>query len=561
MSSLKVNQIKTRLRELFEAHLDVSDLSPTDTQRDQKILSRCLAAFAVYAIAACSPEAAAAAVWDGAGDNGIDAAYFDQSDQSVVFIQSKWINAGSGEPEAKDIGTFLAGVKDVIEQNQENFAPRIQGRLDEILQRINTPGTYVHLALACTGASKLAKPGQSLIDKFLLELNGADPDEIASSEIMGLSEIYSRLANDPLQGSLTLEAQILDWSRINSPYAAYFGIIDGLQLKTWWKKHGKGLVAANIRQSLGATDVNNQIKQTAATTPDKFWYFNNGITLIADEATKAPANAASQSAGQFSFRGASIVNGAQTVSSLSKVDNDVSLGRVRVPIRVILLKSAPSGFGSDVTRTNNLQNRIESRDFVAQDPQQKRIREEMAVEGIDYQFVRSEEINLTATSCELIEVTTALACASGDPNLAVQVKTGVGRFFNDLKKAPYKSIFNASTSGAQAFNATIMSRRIDAWIEKKKKTIVRKSGSQWGILIHGNRILAAAVFEKYGVQKLSKPIKDFPKEMMNETALDDLCTDIYKKMIKSADKHYPNKFLAVLFKSPSASKQIFDDAT
>jgi AIPR protein len=560
MSSLKVNQIKARLRALFEPHLDVGDLSPNDSEKDQKILSRCLAAFAVYAISACTPEDAAAAVWDGSGDNGIDAAYFDQSDHCVIFVQSKWIHKGSGEPEAKDLGPFINGVKDAIEQNQENFGKRVQARLADILVRINTPGTSIHLALVTTGSSTLAKPGQAVISQLLTELNGDDPDEIATSEIMGLSEVYSKLANDPLQGNLTLDAQILDWSRVNSPYAAYFGLIDGLQLKTWWKKHGKGLVAANIRQSLGATEVNNEIKQTAATAPANFWYFNNGITLIADEAAKAPANAASQSAGQFSFRGASIVNGAQTVSSLSKVDNDANLGKVRVPIRIILLKSTPAGFGNEVTRTNNLQNRIESRDFVAQDPQQKRIREEMAVEGIDYQFVRSEDVNPTATSCELIEVTTALACASGDPTLAVQVKTGIGRFFNDLTKPPYKSIFNPSISGAHAFNATVVNRQIEGWMERKKKTIAKKSGTPWGALIHGNRILASAAFKQFQPSKLSKPIKDFASELDLE-ALDKICEGVYRKIVKSADQKFPGKFLALLFKNPSASKQIFDDAT
>ena len=133
----------------------------------------------------------------------------------------------------------------------------------------------------------------------------------------------------------------------------------------------------------------------------------------------------------------------------------------------------------------------------------------MAVEGIDYQFLRSEDVTATSTSCELIEVTTALACASGDPSLAVQVKTGIGRFFNDLTKPPYKSVFNPSVSGAHAFNATLINRRIEEWIELKKKSIAKKSGTLWGILIHGNRILASVVFQKLGKQKLSQPIKEF----------------------------------------------------
>lgn len=557
MSSLKVNQIRTKLRAMFEAHLDLSDISPQDRESEPKILSRCLAALAVYLKAGCSEKEAAAAVWDGSDDDGIDAAYFDAGDSRVLLVQSKWINKGSGEPEAKEVGTFTKGVKDVIEQNQAEFHARLQGRLNDILLRLGMPGTFVQLIVISTGASTLARHGQSVIDGFLAELNGNDPDPIASADVMGLSEVYSGLANDPLQGNVTLDATILEWSFIAAPYPAYFGIIDGLQLKQWWRKHGKGLVAGNIRHSLGATEVNNQIKQTASTSPEKFWYFNNGVTLVADEAAKAPAGAASRSAGVFSFKGASIVNGAQTVSSLGKADNDTSLGLVRVPIRVILLKTAPAGFGGDVTRTNNLQNRIEPRDFVAQDPEQRRLRQEMAIEGVDYQFVRSEEVNPTPTSCELIEVTTALACAFGDPNLAVQIKTGTGRFFADLNKAPYKSLFNPETSGARAFNATVVQRAIDSWIEQKKRSLPKKSGVEWGTLVHGNRILSAAVFRKFNTARLSQPIGAFLAsfKLFN---LDSMCEIAYKKMVDAIQAHYANKFLAVLFKNPTMSKHVFD---
>ena len=537
----------------------LSDISEDDKERDQKVLSRCLAAMAIYVQTGCSAEDAAKAVWDGSDDNGIDAAYFDPSDLRVIFVQAKWINKGSGEPEAKEIGVFTKGVRDAIEQDEGNFHPRLEKKLAEISARLNTPGTSVHLVVVSTGVSSLATHGQNIIDQILTELNGDDPEAIASSEVIGLSEVYSYLANDPSQGNLTLDATILEWSYIATPYPAYFGVIDGLLLKGWWKAHGKGLLHENIRHSLGLTEVNNEIRLTASNTPDRFWYFNNGITLVADEAVKAPGGAASRSAGAFQFRGASIVNGAQTVSSLGKVESDTSLGLVRVPIRVILLKTAPTGFGKDVTRTNNLQNRIEPRDFVAQDPDQRRLREEMSIEGVDYQFVRSEDSSSTASSCELIEVTTALACASGDPNLAVQIKTGIGRFFADTAKAPYKTVFNPTVSGAYAFNATTLNRAIENWIEAQKKTFGKKSGIKWGVLVHGNRILAAAAFKRFGVSRLSKPINDFPSDW-SKAALEKLCAEIYGKMIAAVEKDYPNKFLAVLFKNPTMSKKIFDAA-
>lgn len=559
MSTLKVNQIKGKIQTMFEPYLDVQDIGLGDPEREQKILSRCLAALAVYLTSGCSEKEASESVWDGADDNGIDAAFFDSSDKRIIFVQSKWINKGAGEPEAKDLNTFVKGVRDSIEQDSTNFHKRLQGRFSDISLRIATPGTSVELVVISTGASVLARHGSAVLDDFIAELNGDDPDAIASKSVIGLAEVYSGLANDLSQNHVEVDATILEWSYVPSPFPAYFGLIDGLSLKTWWKKHGKSLVSSNIRHSLGSTEVNNEIKASASSSPQKFWYFNNGITLIANEAAKAPAGAASRSAGVFSFRGASIVNGAQTVSSLAKVEEDEQLGKVRVPIRVILLKDAPEGFGSEVTRTNNLQNRVEPRDFVAQDPEQKRIRQEMAIEGIDYQFVRSDDSVPTAAACELVEVTTALACATGESSHAVQIKTGIGRFFVDLKKPPYKTLFNPTTSGAKAFNATVLLREIERWIDREKLNISKKSGARWGVLIHGNRVLAAVVFKRIGIEKLSQPIADF-SQLVDGLGIAAACAEVHSKMVEAIDESFPGKFLAVLFKNPSMSKKVFDHA-
>ena len=158
----------------------------------------------------------------------------------------------------------------------------------------------MELVVISTGASTLARHGNAALDDFIAELNGDDPDAIASKSIIGLTEVYSGLANDLSQSNVEVDATILDWSYVPAPYPAYFGLIDGLSLKSWWKRHGKSLVSSNIRHSLGSTEINNEIKNSASASPQKFWYFNNGITLIANEAAKAPAGAASKSAGDLS---------------------------------------------------------------------------------------------------------------------------------------------------------------------------------------------------------------------------------------------------------------------
>jgi hypothetical protein len=557
MSTLKVSQIKNRLRQKFEAHLDLSDVPAQDKEREPKILSRCLAALAVQITCACSDVDAAKSVWDGSDDNGIDAAYFDTAEARVVLVQSKWISKGLGEPEAKDIGAFTKGVWDIVEQDTTTFHPRLQGRLADIMLRMGTPGISAHVVVVSTGAQDLSQHGTAVLEKLLKELNGDDPNQIATAAVMGLDTVYNGLTSDAGAAHVSLDAQLFDWSYVPAPFPAYFGLIDGLQLKAWWKQHARRLVAANIRHALGATDVNSQIRLTATTAPESFWYFNNGITVVAESAAKAPAGAASRTAGNFTFTGASIVNGAQTVSSLGGIDDDESLGKIRVSIRVIVLESALDEFGKDVTRTNNLQNRIEPRDFAAQDPEQTRLRQEMSMEGVDYLFVRSEEAASTALSCELLEVTTALACAAGDSNLAVQVKTGLGRFFNDLTKPPYKALFNPSTTGARAFNATLVQRAIDEWIDSKRKSLLKKSGPTWGVLVHGNRILAALAFRALGPAILAQPIQHFQSSFKPES-LAPILEKALAKSVAAIKKHFDGRHLAVLFKNPSASKQVFD---
>ena len=253
------------------------------------------------------------------------------------------------------------------------------------------------------------------------------------------------------------------------------------------------------------------------------------------------------------------MNGAQTVSTLAGLVSDEKLGKVRVPIRVVLLKDAPEGFGAEVTRTNNLQNRVEGRDFVSQDPEQRRLQEEMLVEGVEYQVSRSKDVVKSLYACELIEATTALACASGDPALAVQVKTGIGRFFNDLKRSPYKAVFNPSLTGAKVFNSILVQREIDRWIDTRKLELEKRSGYQWGVLIHGNRVLSAGIFKLIGTHNLERPIEDFRKSLP-ALQIDSFGNRVHTAMVEVLEADFPGKFLAVLFKSPASSKQVFDRA-
>ena len=558
MSNLRVRQIQAKIMERFSPHIDMYGISDKDKEREVKIYSRCLAALSIQLATGCTSEEAGRSVWDGGDDNGIDAAYYNASENEVVIAQSKWIQSGSGEPEAKEVSTFIDGVNDLIENDIAAFGNRLEPKCAVISDALLQPGTTIRVVLVSTGSSTLAEHSTNKIEKCLEGINGKDTDaedKVASFEAYGIEEVYKFLSNELTAGKTNINATILDWSRVSHPYDAYFGVIDGSQLKSWWMTFGKRIVAKNIRHALGNTDVNQQIKNTAEKSPEHFWYFNNGITLIADEVTKAPSAATSRSAGNFELKGASIVNGAQTVSTLSKIDDQEALGNSRISIRVISLKDAPNNFGQDVTRTNNLQNRIEGRDFVSNDAEQERIKSEMAMEDIVYQIHRSEEYVASSKSCDLIEVTTALACAHEDAALSVAVKTGIGRFYLDLSKSPYKAIFNKQTNGPRAFNAVRVLRIVDNWINAQRAK-TEKRGYQWGALVHGNRAIAASVFKKLGTKYLEFPINSEPADL--EKTVTAHCENVYRDMLEILNSDFPNKSLAVLFKSPANCKHLHD---
>lgn len=556
MSSLKVGQVKNRILEWFGEYVDVSDLRDKDPERETKLLSRCLSALAIYMKADCSKKEAASSVWDGGGDNGVDAAYYCPLHNVVYMVQGKWKKKGVGEPEAKEIGTFVDGAKDVVEQDFTEFRDGLEPKLNYLSTNLSSPGTKICLVVVSTGKSTLASPANHKLQKFIDELNSGDADKIASSDVIGLSEIYDVLAGTRDRKNIDVTATIENWTRIDEPYPAIVGVIGGSVLKSLWNEHGSLILADNIRHSLGDTDVNLEIRRTAESSPEHFWYFNNGITLIAN---KVVNSVGTKSAKSFTLKDVSIVNGAQTVSTIAKVESEDVLESLKVSLRVIVLESAPDGFGSQVTRTNNHQNRVEARDFVAHDPEQIRLHKEMAMEGVDYQYLRSSESIASTSSCDLMEVTVALSCADG-PGLAVQVKTGTNRFFSDLQKAPYKKIFNSNTTGIYAFNAVILLRQVDSWINQQKKEVPRsqRKGAKWGVLVHGNRILAACGYSIINKSKLSCPLSEF-KVNLESRDLDKLCHYIYNRMICVVEQNYSNRFLAVLFKNPSDSLAVYND--
>lgn len=545
MSIIHINQISGKIKELFEKHLDLSDIGLTDQQREEKILTRCLAAYGVYNSIECTPEEAAKSVVDGGDDNGIDAIYYSSVNRKMIIVQSKWSKDGSGEPESAGVGKFCTGIRDLFNLNFDRFNKKIQNRKSYIEKAIGEYDIKYSLVFIDTCmATDLAVHSTRLIEDLLNELNNTgdlNAEKIVSFIRLNQGKVHSSLAMSAGNDPIDIELGLTNWGLISEPYKAYYGMVAGNEIADWWKNYNTRLFDKNIRQVLGKTDVNDEIEKTINDTPELFWYFNNGITIIADKIEKSIVGGGTRDLGAFKLGKIAIVNGAQTVSSIGKFASDTKnsekLDQVKVSIRIIQLSDAPANFDKEVTKANNRQNRIENRDFVSQDPEQLRIRTELIIDGIDYNIMRSENFKLDEKTFDLLEATAALACASGKTSLAVQAKSGIGKFFENLEKGIYKEIFNPSVSGYFVYNAVKTIREIEIIIGKEINSLEKRSGRKYGVLVHGNRIISLLTIAKLKIKPdfnkidftIPENLESKTKEVIGE--INDFLTSNYQESI------------------------------
>jgi AIPR protein len=562
MSIIHITQIADKVKRLFQSYLDLKDLSLNDAEIEKKILTRCLAAYSIYSQIDATAETSAESVMDGADDNGIDAIYYSPQNKRMIITQAKWIKDGKTEPDSAEVAKFCKGVKDLFEMNFDRFNDKVrqkQAMIEKALSEYETKYTLV--VIDTSEKISLATHAQRHIDDLLEELNSAgegDTEQLVEFIKLNQSKIFSSFTLSMGDSPINLEIGLGEWGTINEPHKAYYGMVSAREVAKWWADYQRKLFHKNIRQVLGATDVNNEIEETLESSPDKFWYYNNGITIIADKIEKSMVGGGTREIGAFKLENASVVNGAQTVSTIGKyaAKNEANLDKARVQTRIISLKDAPPDFGKEVTRTNNRQNRIENRDFASQEAEQIRIKAELAIEGIEYNIVRSELFQPSDKAFDLQEATVALACASGNSSLAVQAKKGIGKFYEDLTGSFYKSIFNPKVHGVYVYNCVRVDRKINDILKLKIASLNKKSGRQYGLLVHGNRIISLLTIRQLlsaneKLNDLSYAIDDSKLLGMVETIID--------KVKKYLDKKYPDNILGTLFKNSTKCADIIQN--
>jgi hypothetical protein len=328
--------------------------------------------------------------------------------------------------------------------------------------------------------------------------------DVLGHRIILASEVWSSIRKDLAPRPVELAADLFPWFSISFPYESYQGVVQAEQVAEWMK-HGSNLFHLNIRNPLGRTLINNELIDTLAGEPAHFWYFNNGITILCESVDKTQQSMRSPQTRPLglSLHNASVVNGAQTVRSVAEAaSTDDEAATAQVGVRIIVTGRADD-FAKRVTQATNRQNRVEPRDFIALDPVQAAILEEMRAElGLEYSVRRSELEPPPGTGCSVVEAACALACAHPDSQYAARIATTLDVLWERGSQGIYDSLFRPQPGAYLLWNTVQVLRQVRRSLHELRP---RYEGRGVALTEHGAFLVAHLVFRRLNTEAIDEP--------------------------------------------------------
>lgn len=537
--SLAARRVKQRLHQIFG---DTPALAALRENDEKRFLTRSYMALALMGSAPCSKSLSVQSISDGYDDDGVDCVFFDRLNKRLYLGQSKWFSNTNKGVELSDFTRFRDGVERLINATFDKRNSDLHRFKTDVESALNDIDTQVCLLFAHNSEHALSDPINGSCIDFLHRYNSFDPEFLSFREI-NLKQASEAARSLSRPENIDVEAFLRNWGRKSAPFEAIYGSISATDLVAWYEKSGKALFAENLRYGIERSDVNEGIAKTARFHPDYFWYFNNGITAICDSFKKKPLGGDLTDSGIFEVKRISIINGAQTISSLFRAKSQNSdLTNVTLQLRIISLAGTPEGFSVDVTTANNTQNDLSPVDFVAADENQDRIRRDCAAFGVSYTYRRGDDEPDPASGFGIRDATVAAACASGDLKLAVSAKRYISGLWENTQREPYTKLFNDGTSAWWLWNAVRIARSVDEALNLVAQDLESREHL---IAIHSNRFILYMVFNQVNF-KISH---DGPQDENEFDEAISLARSLLVTVTSIVGEMYPDAYPGNIFKN------------
>ncbi len=528
------------------------DASPNLSESD--VRTRLLIGFALENIAGCPRDEVLRHITDGPKDRGIDAFYFDRLNLKAYIFQSKFVeNPRSAPIDEASAKSLITGASEVFRLSiYANGNDKIRALRDEISDAINTPSVSLFPVLVSTSDRDIPLGALTILqDGF--ESSMGDREAVAYKRLSDLYEIIS-----PYGGAAGAKFELLlnGYNTVSVPFHGFYGWVTGNALADLYREQGVRLFAKNLRSGLGETDINDDMFETALHSPENFWYYNNGVTFIAEGVARTLRGGAAAENVALMISQGSIVNGAQTTSTLLRLmgveGGPEALARLKCLVRVIEIPSSDHDFSTHVTRFNNSQNGIGVKDFVSLDPFQQELRRSLDRDfAVNYAIRSGEEsADSQVPHIGLQEATIALVACGNSVDNAVRAKEKISTLWRDTSSAPYTQIFDRSRVNALALHKAVhASRFVETFLRSRLDASGRAGGDEdrdreRAIAIHGNRLFAFYVLNGVNIWRAEQTVEQF----MAALSRADLGAP-FERFVEEVFANYGASYKAPLFKN------------
>lgn len=467
---------------------------------------------------------------EGGNDLGIDAVHVGDVEDNefvVTLFQGKYTNNANGTNAFQEnaIGKAISAIKCLFDPASEvTVNDALRQRLEDIRSLIADGKIPRIRAVMCSNGCRWNQVAQERIDREQFPSEQVRWDYINHDHLVGLMQ-----ATKPVTDTLRLTGKAIvedfDYCRV------LVGKIPVREIEALFNRHGDLLLDRNIRRFLGlqGNRVNQQIATTLRSQDErsKFYFFNNGITLLCD---KFAYNALQAGNYQVNAEGLQIINGGQTCktiqSTLSQMIGDVpDIEKAFVLVRLYELPEDSDDLVRSITYATNSQNPVDLRDLKSNDALQKSL--EADVLGLGYSYLRNRSDAARART-QIRSTRAAEAVLAVWREKPHQARSQNREFFGNL----YDTIFTDSLNGAQVILAVLLFR----FAEKKRQRPPEGTpafisyASHFVAMLMGRYLLADLNIALDGLnhQKFPDAVKEWElkDEQYHRKAIDDLQTAI-----------------------------------
>lgn len=421
-------------------------------------------------------------------EGGVDAVHIDKTLKVVTLVQGKYRRRVLGRAEPRSTvdhffrwGELLLGDAGILREEAEALEPCVRARLD--------------------GARKLIRQHpETRLNLHFASLGSFSPAVRRSTENLAyrLSRAYSRRVTFRLVDGRRVEALLKNWLTGAAPPIESLDLPvdeDTLQLspadsgiKTWivsmsgndvgklFDETRARLFARNIRGYLGDTAINESMKKTLREEPAHFWFFNNGITLVCDDARVVQDGNNSS----LTVHSPQVINGQQTTRVLAEMRDGAK--QAKVLVRVLAIPSDAThdhefyeNLISSIVRATNYQNAVKPSDLCSNDRRQVVL--ERQLRKLGYRYLRKREarreragrLGRGERSILMDEMARALG---GCARPSLPLRAGKERLFSDF----YDEVFSGQ-SAKEALCCYWLMRKVDE--VARNKDSIAWNRSKW----------------------------------------------------------------------------------